>query len=146
MRFFLAAAAIIPTVYGALVQRQASLPSCAATCLATADFGSCDSSDYGCLCSSDKFISSVSSCITSSCSGDDLASATTVSTQLCAAAGVTLSNLPTGSATASGSSTQSSATGSAASSSSTSQPDSAISMTFNTGALLFAVGFVAYVL
>lgn len=60
-----------------------SCVDCAITCLSTADYGSCNSSDYGCLCKSDTFIEGVASCFQSTCSGNDLTSATALSQQLC---------------------------------------------------------------
>ena len=56
---------------------------CAAACLASADFGSCSQNDNACLCSSQPFIQSTTSCITSKCSGQDLANAEAYSQAIC---------------------------------------------------------------
>ncbi|KAG9005053.1 hypothetical protein FRB90_010565 [Tulasnella sp. 427] len=97
------------------------LPSCALTCLTTADYGNCSQSDIDmkCLCQSQPFITSSTACIRSSCSAADDAKASQISSELCAAAGVTLSVSATATATATGSaSAASSAATSAAASAS----------------------------
>lgn len=50
-----------------------------------ADFDGCNSSDDTCLCNSSTFVNSVTSCIESSCSGNDLATAESDAQQLCLA-------------------------------------------------------------
>ena len=59
--------------------------ACANSCTTTADFGSCQITDYHCLCTSQPFVASVTKCITTYCSGDDLQKALTLSQRLCAA-------------------------------------------------------------
>ncbi|KAI0725952.1 hypothetical protein C8Q72DRAFT_561698 [Fomitopsis betulina] len=84
-----------------LMRRQ--FPNCASSCLVDADFDGCNSSDDTCLCNSSTFVNSVTSCIESSCSGNDLATAESDAQQLCLAVGVTLAT----SASATGSSSAS---------------------------------------
>ncbi|RXW18318.1 hypothetical protein EST38_g7532 [Candolleomyces aberdarensis] len=79
----------------ALLPRQ--LPDCALTCLSTADFGTCAQNDNACLCRSEAFVTSATTCITTDCQGDDLATALTLAQAMCAAEGVTLgTGTPTG--------------------------------------------------
>ncbi|KAG9014298.1 hypothetical protein FRB90_005420 [Tulasnella sp. 427] len=93
------------------------LPSCALTCLTTADYGNCSQSDIDmkCLCQSQPFITSSTACIRSSCSAADDAKASQISNELCAAAGVTLSISATATATGSASAASSAATSAATS-------------------------------
>lgn len=58
---------------------------CASSCLADADFDGCNSTDDTCLCKSSTFVNSVTSCIESSCSGNDLQTAEADAQQLCLA-------------------------------------------------------------
>ncbi|KAI0697623.1 hypothetical protein C8T65DRAFT_525472, partial [Cerioporus squamosus] len=60
-------------------------PGCANSCLANADFGSCDPLDDSCLCKSQAFVSSVTDCITGACQGSDLQAAESAAQQLCLA-------------------------------------------------------------
>ncbi|KIJ64734.1 hypothetical protein HYDPIDRAFT_28101 [Hydnomerulius pinastri MD-312] len=93
MRFSVALVALtaaVSSASAALIARQ-SLPNCAAPCLANADFGGCAQDDDTCLCNNQAFISSTTSCIQSSCTGNDLATAESFAQQLCLAVGVTLS-------------------------------------------------------
>ncbi|KIJ98605.1 hypothetical protein K443DRAFT_9038 [Laccaria amethystina LaAM-08-1] len=112
MRFALITVALAAASASAstLLGRQ-SIPACAGTCIANADLGGCSATDNTCLCKSSTFVTSTATCIESSCKGDDLDAAIAAAEQLCAAVGVTLSDLPTGSATTAGAS--SSASGSA---------------------------------
>ncbi|THH17989.1 hypothetical protein EW146_g2916 [Bondarzewia mesenterica] len=64
-----------------------NLPSCALPCLANANFGSCGSSDIKCLCSTPSFISSVTTCVESSCSSSDAQSALNAASSECASVG-----------------------------------------------------------
>jgi len=72
-----------------IVARQTA-PSCAVPCLNDANFGSCSKQDYTCLCNSQPFVTSVTNCVESSCSGSDLANAETAAEAICSAVGVTL--------------------------------------------------------
>jgi len=58
--------------------------ACAIPCTTSADLGTCQVTDYHCLCTSQTFVASVTKCLTSACSGDDLQKALTLSQQLCA--------------------------------------------------------------
>jgi len=94
-------------------------PSCAGPCLSNAFFGSCQPNDYGCLCRSNAYINSVSSCFVNACSGVELQDAVSGALNLCAAVGVTLTNTlpsPTASSNSGGSTTttQAAATSNAA--------------------------------
>ncbi|KAL1661799.1 hypothetical protein GGF50DRAFT_104839 [Schizophyllum commune] len=80
-----------------------NVPDCLLTCIATADTSGCDSSDTACLCGNDTFVSSVTQCVQSSCSADDVQASLQGAQAVCAGAGVTLSDIPTGSASGSGS-------------------------------------------
>jgi cell division septation protein DedD len=94
-----------------LLPRQA-LPNCAATCLASADYGSCQPTDNACLCKNSAFIQSSTACIEKSCSGSDLTTAEADAQALCAQVGVTLTPPPaSGSATAPASSGTGAASG-----------------------------------
>ncbi|KAG2040395.1 hypothetical protein BDR03DRAFT_948625 [Suillus americanus] len=92
MRFaviVLALSFVVESAFTALITRQ-SLPNCAVPCLTNADFGNCSSTDDSCLCHSQAFINSTTSCIQASCTGSDLTNAEAASQSLCAAVGVTL--------------------------------------------------------
>ncbi|OAX36897.1 hypothetical protein K503DRAFT_694271 [Rhizopogon vinicolor AM-OR11-026] len=108
MRFpiaILTLSAALSSAFASLTARQ-SLPNCAATCLADADYGTCASTDDTCLCNSPAFINSTTTCIQATCTGSDLTSAEEASQALCAAVGVTLtsSSSSTGTATSTGTS------------------------------------------
>ncbi|KAI6110104.1 hypothetical protein F5141DRAFT_1004140, partial [Pisolithus sp. B1] len=45
---------------------------CADTCITSANLGGCSATDNSCLCRSQSFVSAVTSCIETSCSGSDL--------------------------------------------------------------------------
>ncbi|PAV18153.1 hypothetical protein PNOK_0663900 [Pyrrhoderma noxium] len=86
-----------------LVSRQ-DIPTCALTCIASADTGSCSQTDTSCLCNDQSFVSSTTTCIETSCSSDDVAAAEAFAQQTCESVGVTLtasSAASTGSATGS---------------------------------------------
>ncbi|KAG1838901.1 hypothetical protein DFJ58DRAFT_813253 [Suillus subalutaceus] len=92
MRFaviVLALSFVVESAFTALLTRQ-SLPNCAVPCLTDADFGNCSSTDDSCLCHSQAFVNSTTSCIQASCTGSDLTNAEAASQSLCAAVGVTL--------------------------------------------------------
>ncbi|KAG2357901.1 hypothetical protein BDR07DRAFT_1222942, partial [Suillus spraguei] len=98
MRFAVVVLALsVSSAFAALVTRQ-SMPNCAVPCLTNADFGNCSETDDSCLCHSQAFINSTTTCIQASCTGSDLSNAEAASQSLCAAVGVTLT---TSSATAS---------------------------------------------
>ncbi|KAL5520867.1 hypothetical protein ACEPAF_2870 [Sanghuangporus sanghuang] len=113
-----------------LYQRQ-TVPQCALTCIADADLGDCSATDNACLCNNQQFVSSTSSCIQSSCSGDDLQNAIEFAQETCESVGVTLTDTSAGSATgsatsggASATTTSPSSSGSASGSGSASSPSS----------------------
>ncbi|CAE6537725.1 unnamed protein product [Rhizoctonia solani] len=85
------------------------IPSCALTCMTSANTGSCSSTDNTCLCKSTAFVDSTYNCIASTCKGDDLTNAVAAARALCVAAGVTLTQtMPAatgGTATATGTAT-----------------------------------------
>ncbi|EAU83766.1 hypothetical protein CC1G_07501 [Coprinopsis cinerea okayama7 len=90
-------AAVASVSASALYRRQ--YPSCANACLAAADFGNCEMTDNFCLCSSEPFVSSTTTCIQAACEGEDLETALFVSRELCERVGVTLGGpTPTGDA------------------------------------------------
>ncbi|KAH8112804.1 hypothetical protein DFH11DRAFT_384023 [Phellopilus nigrolimitatus] len=89
------------TAFATLVSRQ-SPPQCALTCIATANTGTCSSTDNKCLCANQAFVSSTTNCIESTCTGSDLQSAIQFAQADCAAVGVTLTESVSGSPTASG--------------------------------------------
>ncbi|KIK48523.1 hypothetical protein CY34DRAFT_68132, partial [Suillus luteus UH-Slu-Lm8-n1] len=74
----------VSSTFAALLTRQ-SLPNCAVSCLQNADYGNCASTDDSCLCHSQAFINSTTSCIQASCTGSDLTNAEAASQSLCAA-------------------------------------------------------------
>ncbi|KAJ2916189.1 hypothetical protein MD484_g4227, partial [Candolleomyces efflorescens] len=120
---FLGAAASVSA--SAIVSRQ--LPDCATTCLASSDFGTCSPTDNACLCRSEAFITSATTCITTTCTGDDLQTALTLAQAMCAAEGVTLG--------APGASTTSAATtGTPATTTGTSAPTTTAPSTTTSGA------------
>ncbi|KAJ7639778.1 hypothetical protein DFH06DRAFT_1335443 [Mycena polygramma] len=95
------------------LHRRQSVPSCANSCYANPDLGSCKSGDNTCLCNSSTFVQGTFDCVEAACKGQDLADAIAGAAALCAAAGV---NLPSASgaefsATASLGSTASSGAG-----------------------------------
>ena len=95
-------------------------PACALTCMASADTGSCQSDDNGCLCRDSAFVNSVTECVESSCTGSDLTNALAFAQENCAAVGVTLTSTPTPTPTSPTSSSGSTATTTQSSSSSSS--------------------------
>ncbi|KAG2124658.1 hypothetical protein DEU56DRAFT_892969 [Suillus clintonianus] len=121
------------SAFAALVARQ-SLPNCAATCLENADYGNCSSTDDTCLCHSQAFINSTTTCIQASCTGSDLTNAEAASQSLCAAVGVTLT-VTSATATATSNGT---ATATTAKASSTNAASSH-SVNMLTGAAAFAI-------
>ncbi|KAF9458284.1 hypothetical protein BDZ94DRAFT_1271103 [Collybia nuda] len=103
MRFSFAilAAVVASASATALYPRQdaPSIPTCAATCLASAETGDCAATDNACLCKNDAFIASTTKCITDACKGDDLTAAIAGAQAICASVGVTLAPpTPTGGA------------------------------------------------
>ncbi|KAG6918298.1 hypothetical protein DXG01_015390 [Tephrocybe rancida] len=93
MRFTFAALALAAsTVSASIIARQ--IPSCANECLfgSGVDLDGCGPTDNICLCKSQKFVSKSTTCIEAACSGADLATALSVSQQICLSVGVTLTN------------------------------------------------------
>ncbi|TRM67217.1 hypothetical protein BD626DRAFT_566240 [Schizophyllum amplum] len=110
--------------------RQANIPDCLLTCIATASTEGCDSTDTACLCASQTFISSTTQCVQSTCSSEDVETSLADAEAICADAGVSLSNVPISTAAGSGSGSAASASatspsGSQTSSASSSQTSSA---------------------
>lgn len=83
---FLGAAASVSA--STIVSRQ--LPDCAMTCLTSAPTGTCSATDNACLCRNEEFIAAATTCISTTCQGDDLTTALTVAQAMCANEGVTL--------------------------------------------------------
>ncbi|OCH90486.1 hypothetical protein OBBRIDRAFT_834981 [Obba rivulosa] len=94
MRFALAVLALATLASASIAPlSKRQFPDCAENCLVDADFGSCSQTDDVCLCNSASFVNSVTSCITSSCSGSDLTTAESEAVGLCAAVGVNVSTV-----------------------------------------------------
>jgi len=137
-----------------LFKRQ--FPNCADACLTNADTGACPSGDDTCLCNNAAFVNSVTSCISSSCTGSDLTTADADARQLCEAVGVTLTaSAPASTASASTASSASSAAPSSTAPSSSASVSASPSATHSSGAMshsvnalagLVAVGAVAFAL
>ncbi|KAI6121630.1 hypothetical protein F5141DRAFT_999573, partial [Pisolithus sp. B1] len=58
---------------------------CADTCITSANLGGCSATNDSCLCHSQSFVSAVTSCIETSCSGSDLQQAEEFVRSLCLA-------------------------------------------------------------
>ncbi|EIW56125.1 uncharacterized protein TRAVEDRAFT_85575, partial [Trametes versicolor FP-101664 SS1] len=105
------------------------ITDCAQSCIASADLGSCSATDNSCLCQSQTYLATLSSCLAVSCTGADLQQAEDTLTSTCAAVGLTVSlsvtqALPASSAsTASGTHTFSTTTGTVPNSSSPTATD-----------------------
>ena len=59
------------------------LEGCALPCVANANFGSCSHQDNACLCKSQAFINSTTTCIQGACQGQDLQNAEAYSQAIC---------------------------------------------------------------
>ena len=59
--------------------------ACAVPCLANANLGGCVATDTLCTCKNQAFVSSVTECIYSKCSGSDLTTAVDTAKQICEA-------------------------------------------------------------
>ncbi|KAG8950816.1 hypothetical protein FRC04_007048, partial [Tulasnella sp. 424] len=69
------------------------LPACATPCFSQAPTtGSCASTDDACLCKDTSYVQSVSTCVHSACTGQDLTTAELVGSALCRANGVDISS------------------------------------------------------
>ncbi|CAE6537789.1 hypothetical protein RSOLAG22IIIB_05964 [Rhizoctonia solani] len=114
-------------------------PSCAMTCAQSADYDGCSPTNNTCMCKSQKFVDSMTSCLDKTCSGDDLAKSKEISNAICVAAGVTLPSSSTATATATGA-----AASTSASSSSSTSSNSAINLSGSpmVGALAAVAGVV----
>ncbi|KAH7337450.1 hypothetical protein B0J17DRAFT_663026 [Rhizoctonia solani] len=91
--------AALAAVASATTLNRRQYPSCAMSCIQNANIGTCSPTDNTCMCKSQAFIESTAACVNKSCSGDDLDKANEISRALCLAAGVTLSETATPSAT-----------------------------------------------
>ncbi|KIK91176.1 hypothetical protein PAXRUDRAFT_65606, partial [Paxillus rubicundulus Ve08.2h10] len=58
-------------------------PECVTACFQTADFGGCAEDDAACLCQSNAFVSSITSCVQSSCDAEDLQEAQIIGQAFC---------------------------------------------------------------
>ncbi|KAG1792029.1 uncharacterized protein HD556DRAFT_1382354 [Suillus plorans] len=125
----------VSSAFAALITRQ-SLPNCAVPCLTDADFGNCSSTDDNCLCHSQAFINSTTTCIHASCTGSDLTNADAASQSLCAAVGVTLT---AGSAAATATSSSNSTATATTAKPSSSNAASSHSINMLTGVAAFAI-------
>ncbi|KAI6145231.1 hypothetical protein BKA82DRAFT_4171290 [Pisolithus tinctorius] len=106
MRFAVALVALsaaLSSMGAGLISRQ-SLPSCAEPCITNANLDGCSATDDTCLCNSQTFVNSATSCIESACTGSDLQQAEQFAQSLCLSVGVTLT-IATPSATSSSTST-----------------------------------------
>jgi hypothetical protein len=106
MRFtltFVSVAVALSTATASLIARQ-SLPSCAVTCLAKANFGGCSQDDNHCLCANEAFINSTTTCIEAECSGSDLTNAEAYSQAICKSVGEPIGNSTSAASSASGAS------------------------------------------
>jgi len=65
------------------------LPGCVTQCFQTAALGGCAQDDVSCLCQSDAFISSITSCVQSSCNAQDQQEAEIIGQAFCGLTGVT---------------------------------------------------------
>ncbi|KIO22163.1 hypothetical protein M407DRAFT_120293 [Tulasnella calospora MUT 4182] len=75
------------------VDLQNPVPACAKTCVENAPLGNCqDKTDVACLCKDPTYTQSVVSCAQSSCTDQDLKTATIVGEASCRAAGVDVSS------------------------------------------------------
>ncbi|TCD63419.1 hypothetical protein EIP91_005418 [Steccherinum ochraceum] len=133
---FVALAAAASVSAGNIFRRQ--YPDCATPCIQNAQTGNCFSDDLNCLCKSQDFISSTTSCIIASCSASDAVKAEAVAQGFCETVGVTLtsqpSNQPTGAPSNTDSNTAASNTNTAASSSSSPSPTSSSATPSDTAA------------
>ncbi|KAH6988397.1 hypothetical protein EDB80DRAFT_816625 [Ilyonectria destructans] len=86
--FFFIAALVSASV---LAQDLTSLPACAQTCaLGAISSTGCAVTDARCICKSTSFLSSVESCISTTCSASDQQATLTFAQQFCSSAGVTI--------------------------------------------------------
>ncbi|KAL4072177.1 hypothetical protein V8B97DRAFT_1915696 [Scleroderma yunnanense] len=141
---FITLSAAFLSANAALVARQ-TLPSCAVTCITNANTGGCASTDDSCLCNNQTFVSTTTSCIESSCSGNDLVEAEQYAQAICAAVGVTLTAPVPSSTATSPSSSSSTSTSSASASTATHTSGASLSYGINVfaGAAAAAVAFGA---
>ncbi|KAG6331435.1 hypothetical protein ID866_7654 [Astraeus odoratus] len=137
----LALSMAVTSVHAGISARQ-SLPSCAATCIANADYGDCAQDDDSCLCHNQSFIDSATTCIESSCQGNDLTEAEQFAQALCAAVGVTLTEtVPASTSTSPASASTSASATTSASTSAT--PSSGASLSYGINIFAGAAAVVA---
>ncbi|KIW78295.1 hypothetical protein Z517_08130 [Fonsecaea pedrosoi CBS 271.37] len=115
MRFLsFAAVGLSSLLHLAASQDLSSLPACAVTCAVNAISSTgCAATDAACVCQASSFLTGVYTCISASCSADDIAATLQFAQQYCGSAGISIT-LPTASATAAPTSTPSSAASSPA--------------------------------
>ncbi|KAH9474500.1 hypothetical protein JR316_0012960 [Psilocybe cubensis] len=106
--FGAAATASATALNSNVFSRQSGLPNCAVPCALNADYDGCSPTDNHCLCTSSKFVDSTTTCVMSSCTGQDLQDALSFSQGVCLKVGVTLTSSAASSTSATSSSTASS--------------------------------------
>ncbi|KIO16188.1 hypothetical protein M407DRAFT_233323 [Tulasnella calospora MUT 4182] len=145
MRFSTVIVALAASVASAsfLVERQTGFPACSLSCLTNADVGTCSPTDAACLCKSDTYLRSITSC--SSCNIVDQSTAASSLQQLCEAAGVDISTnpaaQPTGTAAATGAASAATTSAAASAASVTPTKNSATGSVVGKGMVIG--GFVA---
>ncbi|KIM54030.1 hypothetical protein SCLCIDRAFT_1222324 [Scleroderma citrinum Foug A] len=122
-----------------------TLPSCATTCITGASLGSCSATDDSCLCNDQAFISSTTSCIESSCTGNDLVEAEQYAQAICLAVGVTLSvTAPASTATTPSSTSTTTTTGTSTAATSTPSHTNGASLSYGINLFAGAAAAVAF--
>ncbi|OCL13334.1 hypothetical protein AOQ84DRAFT_352052 [Glonium stellatum] len=114
----------------AVAQLLDGLPKCAQSCVGS-NFGSCQTLDIKCICSNKDLISSLSCCVSKSCSADDTQKTITFASQLCSTYGITVPTIASCPATASatGASAASAASGASSASAALTSASAALSGT-----------------
>ncbi|KIY43990.1 hypothetical protein FISHEDRAFT_77909 [Fistulina hepatica ATCC 64428] len=126
----------------ALITSRASIPSCLTTCLASADFGSCSTTDETCLCEDSDFVTGLISCAIDSCPTSTVDSALSSAESLWAAVGVDVETyLPSSYLASITASSVSSAT-STASATASSESDSAVSINSPLGLAMLIIPLI----
>ncbi|KAF2006914.1 hypothetical protein P154DRAFT_517371 [Amniculicola lignicola CBS 123094] len=148
MKFSISAIVLAASLSFVGAQDLTGIPSCSLTCFAAAVSASgCSLTNTECQCTTGRetITNSITACVPSKCSAEDIAKIAPAVQKLCAAAGVTVSNLPTavGSATGSAASRTSTPTGTAAGAAASSSSTGAAAPTHMAAAGAIALGFVA---
>ncbi|KIJ59415.1 hypothetical protein HYDPIDRAFT_33195 [Hydnomerulius pinastri MD-312] len=90
MRCTFAILALSAVASAGLLGRQ-NIPSCVTSCLSKANLGTCAQNDESCLCHNQAFVSSIATCLRSTCDSSDLQQAESLAQAVCLCEGVTLS-------------------------------------------------------